>query len=121
MLNHQLMKDEGVLVLAPDGALQAEDFLAVAAEIDPFIEQNGKLHGVLIEAESFPGWENFASLLAHFRFVRDHHRNIRRVALATDSSVLSHVPQFASHFVSAEVEHFSYMDKLIALEWLQDL
>jgi hypothetical protein len=28
----------------------------------------------------FPGWENIAGMLGHFRFVHDHHRAICRVA-----------------------------------------
>ena len=62
MLQHELLRDRGILILKPDGALRAEDFTALAAAVDPYIEQNGKLNGLMIEAPSFPGWENFAAL-----------------------------------------------------------
>ncbi len=118
MLNHQLMQEEGVLVLAPSGRLHADDFQDVARQVDIFMDTNGKLDGLLIEAESFPGWADFSAFISHIRFVREHHRYIRRIAFATDSHALSIFPQVASHFVAAEIKHFPYTSKVNALEWL---
>jgi hypothetical protein len=86
--------------------------------VDPYIEQHGKLKGLLIHANNFPGWSDFAALVSHLRFVRDHHRQIERIAVATDSGVLSVLPRIASHFVAAEVQHFEYADRDAALRWL---
>ena len=36
------------------GPLQAGDFESVSRVVDPYIEQNGKLRGVMVEARSFP-------------------------------------------------------------------
>ena len=119
MLQHELVRDRGILILKPDGALRAEDFAALAAEIDPYIEQNGKLNGLMIEAPSFPGWENFAALLSHLRFVRDHHRQIRRIAVVSDSPLLSAAPKIASHFVSAQLRSFDAASRAAALAWVE--
>jgi hypothetical protein len=73
----------------------------------------------MIEAESFPGWSDFSALLAHFRFVRDHHKKISKVAVVSDDRVLTTLPSVAAHFVSAEVRHFPYTGKLDALKWLR--
>jgi len=101
--------------------LAASDFDALSAEVNPFIERAGGLRGLLIEAEVFPGWNGFSGLTAHLRFVRDHHRSIRRVAVVSDNALLSHLPQLASHFVAAEVRHFPKAERAAALDWLRTI
>ncbi|QDU74552.1 hypothetical protein Pan97_15610 [Bremerella volcania] len=118
MLNHQLLDDEAILVLEPDGPLKAQDFEAVAAEVDPFIEKHDHLRGVMVESESFPGWADLASMAAHLKFVRNHHKKIERIAIVTDDNVMSHFPDIANHFVAAEVRHFPYVNKMDAYHWL---
>jgi hypothetical protein len=54
------------------------------------------------------------------RFVRQHHRNIKRVALVTDSSLLTIMPRIASHFVSAQVRTFGSAQRGEALAWLSE-
>jgi hypothetical protein len=119
MLGHELLRDEGILVLKPDGALKASDFESLAREIDPYIEEVGNLRGLLIETESFPGWNDFGAFISHLRFIRDHHRSIRKVAAVSDSAFLSIAPRVASHFVEAEVRHFEFTDRGAALGWLR--
>lgn len=119
MLRYELHEDEGILVVSPSGPLQASDFEQLTRAVDPYIERNRKLRGLLIHAESFPGWNSFGALLSHFNFVRDHHRKIARVAAVTDSGFLSIAPQVANHFVEAEVKHFAFHDKQAALAWLR--
>jgi hypothetical protein len=119
MIDHELMRPEGILILRPTGRLEAADFEKVAQEIDPYIEANGKLHGIMIDAEAFPGWKDFAALVAHLRFVRDHHRKIEKVAVVSDSTFLSVAPKVASHFVQADLRHFSHSERDAALAWLR--
>ena len=119
MLSFELHEDEGILVLKPDGALQASDFEAVVGNLDPYIEDTGDLRGLLIEAESFPGWSDFGAFVSHLRFIRGHHRRIRRVAAVSDSAFLSIAPSIANHFVSAQVRHFELADREAAIAWLR--
>ena len=118
MIRHELRKAEGILIITPESPLEATDFQTLAEEVDPYIEANGKLHGVLIDAQSFPGWKDFAGLLAHLKFVKNHHQKIQKLAIATDSNVLSFAPKIASHFIQAEVKHFSHAQREDALHWL---
>ena len=55
MIHSELLADQAVLVLTPAGPLTAADFTRIAAMVDPYIEQHGKLKGLLIHASSFPG------------------------------------------------------------------
>ena len=118
MLAHQLARDTGLLTLAPSGPLTAVDFAAVAADVDPWIQQHGELRGVLVHAKAFPGWEDFAAFLGHVGFVRTHVKKIRRVAIASDSTFLTLAPQIAGLFVHAEVRHFAYAEVDAAAAWL---
>src|SRR5262249_55191540 len=81
-LTHRLLPDLGVLVVEPVRPLRAEDFDALAMTVDPWLEAHGDLRGVVVHGREFPGWENLGAFFRHIRFVRDHHRLIRRIAVA---------------------------------------
>jgi hypothetical protein len=116
-LEFEFIRDKGVLLLEPKDELEAADFARVAAEIDPYIEESGGLAGLVVIAKEFPGWDNFAALTSHFKFVREHHSKIRRVALVTTDRFLSAMPRFASRFVAAEIRRFSMEERDAALLW----
>jgi hypothetical protein len=117
-LSFELMKDEGVLILEPKGELEAADFERLGSDVDPFIEESGGLNGLLIVAEHFPGWDDFAALSSHIRFVREHHSKIKRVGFVTADRMLSAVPRFSSRFVDAEVKAFPMDQRDAALLWV---
>lgn len=119
MVEFELLQPEGILLLRPTGRLEAADFAKISQEIDPWIEANGRLYGIMIDAASFPGWKDFSALIAHFKFVRDHHRKIEKVAVVSDSSFLSYAPKVAAHFVQADLRHFSHAQREEALRWLR--
>jgi len=120
MITHELLRDKGILIVKPEGPLEQTDFEALAKEVDPYIEAQGQLNGLLISAKGFPGWKDFAALVSHLRFVKSHHQKIRKVAAVTDSGFLSILPHIANHFVNAEVKHFDYPDKDRAIAWLSE-
>ena len=119
MLTFDLLRDRGILVVRPAAPLQAEDFRSLAATVDPYITARGQLDGLLIEAPSFPGWDSFGAFVEHFRFVRDHHRSIKRVAAVTDSRFLKVMPRIAEHFAHPEIKVFDSAEKARALDWLE--
>jgi len=119
MLNYELNRAEGILILKPIGPLESRDFEKLAREVDPYIIEKGTLNGLMIYAKSFPGWDNFAAFLSHMKFVKNHHQKIKKIAAVTGSSFLSIMPQVAKHFIQAEVRHFDYEDKDTALNWLK--
>jgi hypothetical protein len=117
-IDFNLDMEHAILTVRPAGALSEQDFRRVAAAVDPFIEQRGDLAGLIIHAESFPGWENFAGLLGHLRFVRDYHRHIRKIAVVSDTTVLTYLPRISAHFIDAEIRHFHYDDYEQAVAWI---
>ncbi len=119
MIAYELLRKDGILTVSPGGRLTSSDFEQLAKKIDPYIEAQGGLQGLMISAKSFPGWKNFGALISHLKFVKDHHKDIKRVAAVTHSAFLSIMPQVVAHFVQAEVKHFDFDDQESALKWLK--
>jgi len=118
-ISHRLLPESGVIVVEVKQALRAQDFDALAFTADAWIEAHGDLRGLVIRAREFPGWENLASFLRHMRFIRDHHRKVRRIALAADTKLASLAPGIAEHFIQAEEKSFGYDELDIAIAWAE--
>lgn len=118
MIRHQLDPLQRILFIQPQSSLEKDDFDKLTAIVDPFIAEGGDLAGLIVEAESFPGWDSFGALVAHLRFVRDHHRHIRKIAVVTDSALGNVAQHLASHFVAAEIRHFPSTHSAEAREWV---
>ena len=119
MLKHDLFGDESILVLTPEAPLQAKDFEIITSKIDSYIEQTGYLRGLMIQTESFPGWDNLAACLSHLKFIRNHHQKIEKVAEVTDSGFLAIMARISSHFIKAQIRHFPFEEKEAAMAWIK--
>ena len=118
MIEHSLDMKDGVLHLYPRDALDSDDFAELSQVVDPYIVEHGGLNGVIIEADAFPGWDTFGAMAAHFKFVKDHQKSIRKVAVVTDSPVGGALEHLAAHFVSAKVQHFAMNNREAAVRWV---
>lgn len=118
MLNYDLRFDDGILVLKPEGPLEAADFSRLARQVDAYLGRKETLRGVLVEARAFPGWQDFGALVAHLKFIREHHRKIEKIAIVTDGGVAAVIPHIANHFVHAEIKHFGLAEQSAAWCWL---
>jgi hypothetical protein len=118
MLEHTLDTASSILYLRPKGALTKEDFAQLAKVVDPHIEKTGDLAGLVLEAAKFPGWDSVGALAAHLRFVREHHKRIRKLAIVTDSAIGNVGEKLASHFVAAEIKHFPAGQLEAAKRWV---
>ncbi len=118
MLAYELLGDEGILVLTPHGPLEREDFARVSEAVDEYIVKHGTLCGLMIYAESFPGWDDFDALMSHVKFIQENSADFDRVAAVTDSKFLTIMPKVVDRFVSAEVRHFEYGAHEDAKVWL---
>lgn len=119
MISFELDTTKRILHILPEGQLEQDDFVQLTQAIDPFIEERGALKGIMIETRTFPGWENLASMLEHFKFVKNHHEDIQKVALVTDSKVADIAETLVNHFVQAEIRHFPFFEKGLAEAWLE--
>ena len=119
MLDYSIMLPEGILVLNPHAPLAKGDFSGVSTIVNAYLSDHTKLQGVLIHSKIFPGWENFGGFTAHMHFVREHHKQVRRLAIVTDSLIAGIAESLGKHFTSAEVKCFPFSDEAKALEWLK--
>jgi hypothetical protein len=106
MIEYDLDTAHSILVVRPESALEKDDFVQLAKAVDPQIEATGGLAGLVINAAKFPGWESLGAMVTHFRFVRDHQKHVKKVAVVTDSALGDIAEHLASHFVSAQIRHF---------------
>ncbi|MEZ5535531.1 MAG: STAS/SEC14 domain-containing protein [Thiolinea sp.] len=120
MLAVQIDEANGIALFEPHSALSEEDFKVATQAVDAYIEQHEKLKGVIIHTKLFPGWNSFSGLMAHLKFVRDHHKKVSYVAIATDSSLGDMAEMIASHFVSAEIKQFAYDEQDQARQWIEE-
>jgi hypothetical protein len=111
-------KTEAIVTLEPEGELTKEDFETAIRIIDPFIKIRGKLTGMMIYTKDFPGWKSFAAFIEHMKFIKNHHKKIKRLAFVTDSNIGDLAEKVGSHFVEAEIKHFPYDQKTEAKAWL---
>ena len=119
MLQIKFDQDAGIVTVTLSVPLNQNDFTLLASEVDPYIEKEGKLNGLIIQIESFPGWEDFAGLISHLKFVREHHKKIEKVAAVTDGKIVSIMPKIVDHFVNAKVKYFPYESLDEAILWVK--
>ncbi|MCX2933975.1 STAS/SEC14 domain-containing protein [Mycobacterium sp. CVI_P3] len=118
MIDFDLDTTHSIVTVRPQSRLDKEDFVKLAAAVDPQIESHGDLAGLILDVKSFPGWDDFGSMVSHFRFVRDHQKHVKKVAVVTDSVLGDFAQHLASHFVSAEIKHFPADQMEEAKQWI---
>jgi SpoIIAA-like len=118
MIEFDLDTAHSILLVRPQSALDTNDFAELAKAVDPLIETTGDLAGLILNAPKFPGWDSFGAMVTHFRFVKDHHKHIKKVALVTDSPIGDIAEHLASHFVSAKIQHFPGDQLDQARQWI---
>jgi hypothetical protein len=120
MIEYELIPDPGILVIRPQEALKASDFDTLTQATDEYIEANGSLAGVCIQAEHFPGWENFSGFISHLKFVKGQQTKVAKVALVSNSILLEALPRIVDHFINADVRHFFNDELTEALDWMRE-
>lgn len=108
----------GFLEVEPTGKLSEKDFQHLAKELEHIRQSGRELKGILFNTQEFPGYKDFADVIAHGKFIKDQHAKVRKVALCTDSTVAPLMQAFGDAFADAEVEKFAYEEKDKAEKWL---
>jgi hypothetical protein len=119
MLNAQLFREDSVLMVTPIDEINLDDFEQIRHLVNPYIEEYGPLHGLLIDAHSYFSWEDFTNLLSQLHFINSYEKSIERVAIVTDNEILAFLPRLASSFINAELKHFIFQDREKARTWLR--
>lgn len=118
-ISHRLLPQSGVIVVEVTQALTAQDFDALASTADRWIDAHGDLQGLVIHAREFPGWENLGGLIRHARFVRNHHRKVKRIALVVDGKLADVVQRVGDLVFKPELKTFRYNQLHEAIAWAE--
>ncbi|MFT5342034.1 MAG: hypothetical protein ACI9BH_001247 [Paracoccaceae bacterium] len=119
MIEFELNEATGVATLCPakGQGLAEADIVEMTGRIDAYLADHDALQGLVIVADSFPGWDSFNAFLSHLKFVRDHQKEIDKIAVVSDSGLLSAMPSIADHFVKARIRNFAASELALAQEW----
>jgi hypothetical protein len=63
MISFEIDECTGVLTVKPEGKLEARDFMDLSQTVDPYIEKEGGLVGLIIVTEKFPGWKDLGAMV----------------------------------------------------------
>jgi hypothetical protein len=108
MIHIDINQSEGIAVLKPAEMtrLSETDFREITDRIDAYLENHDYLQGLVIVTEHFPGWDSLQAFASHIKLIKDHHKRIKKVALVSDSPLLTAAPHLVDHFVGAKIRHF---------------
>jgi stage II sporulation SpoAA-like protein len=119
MLRFERLNDRKILIITTDGPLEETDFKEFAKHVEADSEAQNRPTRLMIRTESFPGWESFEAFVAHLKFVSEHHRQIERIAIVTDSGLLKLMPHIAGLLVHPKIRQFDLAETDAALAWLE--
>jgi hypothetical protein len=118
MLAYYLNPETGIVELRPRGPLEAHDFTSLGLTVDAYLEDHGKLRGVLVELDRFPGWDDWEAVAAHVRFVREHLPKVDRVAIVTDNPWIEPLPEVMRLLTPLDVRRFPAARRGEAFAWI---
>lgn len=118
VIQFTLDRQHSLAFIEPIEPLSQQDFQQLTTAIDGLITEKGSLNGIIISTPKFPGWENFSGMLAHLKFVKDHHLKVKKIALVTDTLLADIAEKLVSHFIAAEIKHFPYDAVTEAKRWV---
>ncbi|MCP5291623.1 MAG: hypothetical protein H6938_03660 [Burkholderiales bacterium] len=78
MIEYTFDTEHAILYVQPKSSLEENDFVQLAKTVDPFIEKNGDLAGIIIQTPTFPGWKSLGAMAKHFRFVVGEFETVKR-------------------------------------------
>jgi len=119
MLNVDIKDRANIVVVSPDGPLQAADIDNMAEQINAYINEHDRVPNLVIYAKSLPHWANFDALGKHLKFVENHHEIVKKVALVSDSKLLWLAKILVGHFIGAKVRRFTEEAYDAAVAWAE--
>ena len=119
MISCTLFDDIGVCLLELAGQVTAQDLDEASQAVNEYLAKHQHFNGLVVHAEFFPWWADFAALVGHLKFSGNCHQTLVRVAICSDIDMAGLLPTIGDHFFAAEVR--SYKDDQVseAMHWVQ--
>ena len=105
------------LRIVPSEKLTEADFRDLAQQVDSMIMKCGQIR-LLIDASGFNGWESFAAFEAHMSFIKNHQRNVERIAAIVGHDWQHWVVDIARWFLHPEARAFDKSREGEAQRWV---
>ena len=118
MLYTKIDETKRVAVLEADGPLTKADFERSGAIFSNYTQANGRLRGLIIYTEKFPGWGSAKDLPYHFKYASSHKNKAERVAFVTNSQWSIWVKLFGHILTGTTTNVFRYDDFSSAEKWV---
>ena len=118
MLAYHLNPQTGIVELRPRGPLEAHDFTSLSLTMNTYIEDHGRLRGLLLELDRLPGFDDWDAVAAQLRFLRHHLPKVDRIALLTDNPWLEPLPDVLRLVTPVEVKRFPTERRGDAFAWI---
>lgn len=108
----------GVLKIIAPEKLKADDFSALAPQVESVVKQRGQVR-LLIDASQLEGWENIAALEKHAAFVKAHQQKVDRIAVIARHEWQHWLVGAVKVFLHPEIRAFDSGEESQALKWLE--
>lgn len=119
MLNIEIRERENIAVISPDGAITTADIDRLAEQVNTYINEYDKVPNLVIQTLGIPHWSSFEALERHLKFVRNHHKIVKKIAFVSDSKLLWLAKTLVQHFVGAQIRRFPQEALDDAVSWAQ--
>lgn len=117
MINTNIHDEQNVISIMPVGKVSEAEFDALANTINRYINERDQVPGLVIEARHLPHWDSFSAFLRHMKFIKNHHKVVKKVAIVGDGHTLQILPSLVDHFVSAKLRHYRAEQVADAIAW----
>lgn len=121
MLITKIDTERRIATLEADGPLTRSDFLDSREKFVNYTSENGKLKGLIIYTEKFPGWGKVSDFPYHMKFATEHRDKAERVAFVTNSLWSTTVKLFGHILTGTTTKVFKYDELAQAKSWVLKL
>src|SRR6516225_9629838 len=105
------------LKVVPSEKLTEADFQGLAQRVDPMITKCGQVR-LLIDVSGFNGWESYAAFQTHASFIKNHQRNVERIAVIVGHDWQHWIVDTARMFLHPEARAFDKSGEHEARMWV---
>lgn len=118
MMSCTVFDDTGVALLELADQVGQADLEEAAGVINGYLDGHSQIDGLVVHAEFFPWWADFANQVQHLKLNRSHEQQIDRVAICSDSEMADLLPKIGAHFTGAEVRAYKGEEVSEAMHWV---
>jgi hypothetical protein len=118
MIQHHLDPATSILLVKPQSALDKNDFVEMARGRRPADRGPRRPRRADHRGAALSRLGQFRRARQHMRFIRDHEKHVKKIAVVTDSHLGDVAEHLTSHFVSAQIKHFPAGEVDQARAWI---